>query len=368
MIRVYTESEQGENWLNKYRGSRARFACILGFTQTALIPGISAAGATPEDRRYTCLADAEFLYKGVAPRYAYPLPPLTAGISPVFISRAICEALEIPITLLNAGLPDRPPVEAIDLGGTPALCVSSGQALDREVVYHLFNQGQQWGAQLAQQTDYLIIGECVVGGTTTALAILTGLGLSASGKVNSSHPTCNHAQKIEVVNQGLERRGGLDKPRSVWELMAAVGDPMQPVAAGMAIAASQHCGVLLAGGTQLLAVYGLIQALAEEENYVWDASEVVVGTTRWVAEDPTGDTVGLAQLLPPVPLMATQLSFAESNYRQLQVYEQGFVKEGVGAGGCAIAATLCQYWTQEKLLQAIESLIEHYSSIYPETL
>ncbi|MDJ1173404.1 nicotinate mononucleotide-dependent phosphoribosyltransferase CobT [Roseofilum capinflatum] len=362
MIRVYTESKQGKIWLNKYRESRANFACILGFTETALIPGISAAGATPEDRRYTCLADAEFLSKGVAPEYAYPLPPLQAGVSPVFISRAICETLQIPITLLNAGLPDRPSVEAVDLGGTPAFCVSSGQALDPEVVRHLFNQGQKWGAQLAQQTDYLIIGECVVGGTTTALAILTGLGLSASGKVNSSHPTCNHEQKIEVVKRGLERGGGLEPSRSVWELMAAVGDPMQPVAAGMAIAASQHSGVLLAGGTQMLAVYGLIGAIAQEEPCIWDTSEVVVGTTRWVAEDATGDTVGLAKLLPPVPLMATQLSFAGSRYSQLQMYEQGFVKEGVGAGGCAIAATLCQNWTQKTLLKAIETLIDRYSN------
>lgn len=360
MINVYTEINRGETWLKKYRGRQAGFACILGFTETALMPGISAAGATPEDRRYTCLADAEFLYKGVAPTYVYPLPPLQAGVSPVFISRAICEALQTPITLFNAGLPDRPPVEAVDLGGTPAFCVSSGQALDLEVVRHLFNQGQKWGGQLAQKTDYLIIGECVVGGTTTALAILTGLGLSASGKVNSSHPTCNHDQKIEVVKRGLERARWFEQPRSVWELMAAVGDPMQPVAAGMAIAASQHCGVLLAGGTQMLAVYGLIRAIAQEENWIWDTSEVVVGTTRWVAEDPTGDTVGLAKLLPPVPLMATQLSFAQSKYGQLQMYEQGFVKEGVGAGGCAIAATLGQNWRQETLLKAIETLIDRY--------
>jgi uncharacterized protein (TIGR00303 family) len=368
MINIYTEIEQGEHWLKKYRGSRAHFACILGFTETALIPGISAAGATPEDRRYTCLADAEFLVKGVSPQYSYPLPPLHAGISPVFISRAISEALPIPITLFNGGLPDRLPVEAVNLGGTPALCVSSGQALDLEVVRHLFNQGRTWGAQLAQQTDYLMIGECVVGGTTTALAILTGLGLPASGKVNSSHPTCNHHQKIEVVKQGLERAEGWKKQRSVWQLMAAVGDPMQPVAAGMAIAASQHCGVLLAGGTQMLAVYALIRAIAQEENTIWDKTEVVVGTTRWVAEDPTGDTVGLAKLLPPVPLMATQLSFAQSNYPQLQVYEQGFVKEGVGAGGCAIAATLGQNWTGKDILKAIEALIERYSSHFRASL
>jgi hypothetical protein len=48
-----------------------------------------------------------------------------------------------------------------------------------------------------------------------------------------------------------------------FKLVAAVGDPMQIAAAGMAIAASRRCGVLLAGGTQMLAVYALAQALAK---------------------------------------------------------------------------------------------------------
>jgi NaMN:DMB phosphoribosyltransferase len=87
-----------------------------------------------------------------------------------------------------------------------------------------------------------------------------------------------------------------------------------------------------------------------------------VGTTRWVAEDPTGDTVGLAAVLE-VPLLATSLSFANSRHTQLQVYEQGYVKEGVGAGGCAIAAHLFANWTQFELLEAIESLLDQQQFI-----
>ncbi len=360
MIQVYTQTEQGQAWLDKYRGKQPLFACILGFTETALIPGISAAGATPQHRRYTCLADAEFLLKGVVPSYDYPLPPLAGGVSPVFISRAICETLNIPIILFNGGLPDRLSVPAIDLGGIIAQCVSTGHALTLEQVHHLFAQGQHWGKELASQADYLIIGECVVGGTTTALAILTGLGLPAAGKVNSSHPTCNHQQKAAVVNQGLAASKWLEKPKSLWDLMAAVGDPMQPVAAGMAIAASQQCGILLAGGTQMLAVYGLISALAQQEPLIWQPEQIVVGTTRWVANDPTGDTIGLAQLLPPLPLLATQLNFTHSRYPQLQNYEQGYVKEGVGAGGCAIAATLSYHWQYDHLLESIDALVAKY--------
>lgn len=369
MIKTYSQHSQCQAWLEKFRGKQPLFACVLGFTATGLIPGISAAGATPADRQYTAIADAEFLYNGPQPNPTYPLPPLQAGASPVLISRAVLHEQAIPLQLFNAGLPQPPSVPAIDLQGTPARCLSQGNALvgnasrngNRPLVDHLFQQGYTWGKKLARQADYLILGECVVGGTTTALALLTALGWDALGKVNSSHPTCNHPQKWAIVQQGIQA-AGLTAQSSWQEIAAAIADPMQIVVAGMAIAASPICGVLLAGGTQMLAIYALIQAITHRatQNTVtqtlhWQPQQVMVGTTRWVAEDPTGDTVGLAKMLQ-APLIATQLNFAQSQYPSLQAYEQGFVKEGVGAGGCGIAAHLYQNWNQTQLLQAIESI------------
>ncbi|NES66238.1 MAG: TIGR00303 family protein [Okeania sp. SIO2D1] len=360
MICVYTQVQQGKNWLQRYRSRQPIFGCILGFTDTGLIPGISAAGATPKDRQYTCLADVEFLYNGFQPQPKYPLPPLDAGASPVLITKAIVDALNIPLYLFNAGLTHQPTVPTINLGGTPARCLTSGHALDMATVEHLLEAGKSWGYKLAAEAkdSYLILGECVVGGTTTALAILLGLGIAAAGKVNSSHPQCNHAQKLAVVRQGLQVSGFNSVPplSQPLKLVAAVGDPMQIVVAGMAMAASLKVGVMLAGGTQMLAVYALMQALAAKYSLSWLPENIVVGTTRWVTEDPTGDTVGLAREIGFVPLMATQLSFAESCYPQLRAYEQGYVKEGVGCGGCAIAAHLYQDWSQDQLLQAVESL------------
>ncbi|MFN6483839.1 MULTISPECIES: nicotinate mononucleotide-dependent phosphoribosyltransferase CobT [unclassified Nostoc] len=385
-ISIYTQKEQGEEWLRRYRGCLPTFACVLGFTETGLIPGISAAGRTPEDRKYTACADAEFLYYGPEHKAQYPLPPLAAGASPVLISRAVFESLNIPVHLFNAGLPQPPAVPVIDLGGASAKCLSGGAAMEITTVHHLFEQGLLWGERLAAniQQGYLIIGECVVGGTTTALAILTGLGIDAAGKVNSSHPVCNHTQKWALVQTGLEKMMGSKVqdeilqsqiPNSVdpLELVAAVGDPMQVVVAGMAIAASRSCGVMLAGGTQMLAVYALISAIAQAYALSWQPEAVVIGTTRWVAEDPTGATVDLALNLGKSsliqsggtpPLLTTHLSFANSRYPQLKAYEQGFVKEGMGAGAACIAAHLSQDWQQHQLLAAIEAQLERLSTAF----
>lgn len=356
MIQIYTQLEVARAWIERCRGQEAAFACVLGFTETGLIPGISAAGATPADRQYTAIADAEFLYHGVLANPQFPLPPLVSGASPALISRAVMTGLGLPLYLFNAGLPQPPTVPCIDLGGLAARCLSQGEALELLTVKHLLEQGLVWGEKLASEVPgrYLILGECVVGGTTTALGLLTGLGWDAAGKVNSSHPACNHDQKAALVRAGLAR-AGLVGACDPLQVVAAVGDPMQIVVAGMAIAASRTADVLLAGGTQMLAVHALMQALAAQHQLPWRTEQVVVGTTRWVAADPTGDTLGLAQQLS-APLVATQLNFATSHYASLRAYEQGYVKEGVGAGGCAIGAHL-QGWGQEEVLQAVEALL-----------
>ncbi|OAB60244.1 hypothetical protein AY599_22785 [Leptolyngbya valderiana BDU 20041] len=367
MVRVYTQQERGRRWLECYRGAKPAFACVFGFTETGLLPDISAAGKTPEDRRKTALADAEYLLDGgekIDPRF--PLPPLAAGASPAVISRAVVRGLQMPTYLFDSGLPEPLPVStnpsqngrSLDLGGCVARCLTTGNALDRSAIEHLFEEGLKWGDRLSNVADYLVIGECVVGGTTTALSVLLGLGFDADGLVNSSYPHCNHALKRAVVREGLrrwrERTAGDERRDSAFSAVAAVGDPMQIVVAGMAIAASRRCGVLLAGGTQMLAVYALARGLVRETGMAWCGDRVVVGTTRWVAEDPTGSTVELAQLVGDVPLLATPLNLSASAYPQLQAYERGFVKEGVGAGGCAIAASLAG-WPHDRLVRDIDA-------------
>ncbi len=381
MLRVYTQRPQGERWLQRYRGCTPVFACILGFTETALIPGISAAGKTPQDRRFTAIADAEFLVNGPCPHVQYPLPPLARGASPVFISRAVLSNQKISQWVFNAGLPTPPAVAYVDLEGQAARCLSTGAALPLEIVKKLWHQGLNWGQKLANPGSYVIFSECVVGGTTTALAILAGLGIPALGKINSSHPVCNHDQKQRLVKRGILACGA-KVPVDPFTLVAAVGDPMQIVVAGMLLAASQSCGVLLAGGTQMIAVYALARKIAlshprqkdqslvpdslnifSSQSLSWFPENIVVGTTRWVAEDPTGDTVGLANLVGTVPLLASQINFSNSKYPQLQAYERGYVKEGVGAGGCAIAAHLYQNWQPADLLKATETLIAQQLSV-----
>ena len=98
--KAYTQGDRAISWCDEVRGLRPVFACAMGFTETALIPGISAAGATPAARRYTAIADAEMLLQG----YSSRLPTAPEGFpSPVVIAQAICQGLEIPTLVFDCG-------------------------------------------------------------------------------------------------------------------------------------------------------------------------------------------------------------------------------------------------------------------------
>jgi len=354
MIKIHTNPSHAQNWCQRFQGHQPAFVCVLGFTATSLIDGISSAGVTAEDRKITAIADAELLTRGKSTR----LPPLSAGVSPAYISRAVVAQLQFPLYIFNAGLPQPPTVPHINLGGVPAQCLTTGQALHLDCVKHLFQQGMHWGKKLAEAHPYIILSECVVGGTTTALAVLTALGYSAHGKMGSSHPVCNHEQKWQVVQQGLRKMPPTANPLTI---VSAVGDPMQILVAGMAIALSKQAGVLLAGGTQMLAVYGLLERLGATLGLAWHKENIIIGTTRWVAEDPTAQVIELAKQFP-IPLVAGQLSFADSQYPELRIYESGFVKEGVGAGGAMISAHLYQNWRNQDFVRAIEHTLANARS------
>ena len=354
----HTETGISQRWQQRYTGQRPCYVCVLGFTETALVPQISAAGNTPQARMLTAVADAEFVYDGPTVASDYALPPLQAGVSPALLTRAVVAGQQLPVYLFDAGLPYSPSVPHIKLPGKVAHCVSSGQALSLETIAQLFQAGLHWGDRLGRRfaRSYLVIGECVVAGTTTAQAVLTALGFDVSGLMGSSHPRCNHGQKAELIKAGLKDWTAIAQEQAVWNAIAAVGDPMQPVVMGMAIAASQHSGVLLAGGSQMIAIYAMLKAMAIE--HPWNVDNVVVGTTRWIVNDATSQFLTLAHTVPTPPIMSSQFSFKSSRYPQFTIFEQGYVKEGVGAGGCLIAGHLYQRWQQHQTLQSMESLLE----------
>jgi uncharacterized protein (TIGR00303 family) len=334
---------QADQWCHRIAAAAeaTRVLLLLAGTATSAVPGISAAGATPESRRLTAAADAELLLLGPTLPRPHALPPLPAGVSPALIARVVVEELGLQPLVVDAGAAVAPAVPHLQLGQQPARCLSSGRAMDPERVQQLLALGRRWGQQLARRPQPLLLAECVPGGTSTAQAVLQGLGLPVEGLVSGSLREPAHALKAELVRRGLaaaELQGGTASPEAV---LAAVGDPMQPLAAGLVQAAAlQGLPLVLAGGSQMAAVLALALAFCTPEQRPRLVAQVAIATTAWVAAERSSDLVLLLEQLRQrwgcEPLaFATGLRFSACRAPQLQAFEQGYVKEGVGAGGLA---------------------------------
>jgi uncharacterized protein (TIGR00303 family) len=354
VLQLTGDADQAERWAKQMAAGwqDALVVLLLAGTDTAAVPGISAAGATPDSRRRTAAADAELLLLGPDTPRPHALPPLPAGVSPALISHVVVRELQPTPLVVDLGCPVAPAVPHIRLGQQPALCLSSGRAMGEERVLALLALGQRWARawqqrwQEAPQVPPLVLAECVPGGTSTAQAVLTGLGVAAGGLVSGSLLTPAHGLKAALVDQGL-RAAGLamagEADVNPVRVAAAVGDPMQPLAAGMLLAAAEgRWPVLLAGGSQMAAVLALALALADAPLRTRLVAAAALGTTGWVAREPSSDLALLLQRVAdrwrvaPPACFATQLCFSSCRSPALQDYERGYVKEGVGAGGLAL--------------------------------
>ena len=355
------EPVEQSSWQSAWRchWSRCRPLLLLAATATAELAGISAAGATAASRRLTAAADTELLLLGPGAQRPHALPPLPAGVSPALIGHGVLRQLGLlPRTLVvDLGCAVAPATAHLRLpppeAAGPAACLSSGAAMGRQRVLALLERGRSWGRRWPEN-EPLLLAECVPGGTSTALAVLLGLGLAAEGLVSGSLLQPAHGLKSRLARQGLaaacleidtssavasaNRAYGVD-PLAV---LAAVGDPMQALAAGLTWEASARgVPVLLAGGSQMAAVLALALALAPAEQRQQLASQAVVATTAWLAEEPHSDLAELLALISGrwgvrAQLAVASLRFDQCRSQALRDYERGYVKEGVGAGGFAL--------------------------------
>jgi NaMN:DMB phosphoribosyltransferase len=126
---------------------------------------------------------------------------------------------------------------------------------------------------------------------------------------------------------------------------------MMPAFAGLILGAARRSLVLMAGGTQMGAILAIVKALDQTI-----LQNIAIGTTRWLISDRSADLKGIVSQIADVPIMAADLDFTRSKFNGLRVYEEGFVKEGVGAGGASIAAMAKSRGliSKEVLLEEIE--------------
>jgi NaMN:DMB phosphoribosyltransferase len=163
--------------------------------------------------------------------------------------------------------------------------------------------------------------------------------LGYDGKVSSSFPENPLGIKNKVVEEAMKYSGisfGSLRNRPL-NAVESLGGPMMASAAGLVD--GLRTKTVLAGGTQMVSVLGIIKHLGMER-------DVSIATTRYVADDISANFREMTEILG-YEAFAADPGFGSSRRHGLQMYENGDVKEGVGAGGAMFAAAMIGFSQKE---------------------
>ena len=300
--KVYSEIKDSKDVL---------FIMLAGSTEISKIPGISAAGETPELTALTPVLDSEIIWAGKC--ISYDVVPMTEnGIpTPSIITRATIETSGVETLIVDAGMVEDPEIPFIKTGLGPALNGSEQRALpnyDRALEF-----GKYIGNLIDGRYKHIFIAESVPGGTTTAYTVLSSLGIM--DMTSSSMKESPDNIKKELAQKALKR---IDKRATVPEKIRETGDYMMPIALGIS-STVKGSNIFFSGGTQMATVFYLDKLINNGKNrYVF--------TTVYIMKDKRDLMEKLA---------GSNIIYADTNFtgmKGLEYYEEGYVKEGTGFG------------------------------------
>ena len=321
---------------------------ILFISETYLSgeQGLSAAGANAEALPYTAPADADMLYYD-RPRVIDCIPIDPSGHpTPALVTKAAVLEGGLSVMNIRAGTSIAPVAPFKDLGALPGrdprICAAVPNFL-----YVSEKAGAAAKNMAAPGIKKFVLAESIPGGTTTALLLLRSLGYN--GTVSSAGPVNPLSQKEEIWNAVASRLGIKTGGMKGLGLAAAaeVGDPMQVAVASFVSALPQEAEVVLAGGTQMMAVAALLRDMKIKR-------PLMVATTKYVCQDRTSCFTDYAEKIG-VEFYSAPLDFSASKFPGLADYEKGYVKEGVGMGG-AVWYALQNGATIERITDRTEKL------------
>jgi len=319
------------DFIENLRGKRATFMLALSNTNTARIEGITQAGI-PGLIHLTPTLDSEFVSTGEV-RSLDNIAKTSKGVpTPALITRAI--HLLYPynnIELLNLGLEVTPQLQYFTTHNfdiTPSESIDKNANIDAQTI---FQKALEFGQNYKCENDYIILGESVPSGTTTAKATALGLGYDCNSMFSSSFKNVPNDIRETTITKALENISNDD---DIFTVLGKVSDNMLIFNAGFILGLNNKIPLVLAGGTQMACVLLIVNKILEMMGGEFDTSNLSLCTTKWVIEDTNSDIKAILELLNfDINSYYVDFDFSLSNHPALKLYDEGEAKEGVGAGG-----------------------------------
>jgi len=243
---------------------------VMSYTSTCEVPGLTIAGADTDSFKFTPPADAEYLHYGYC-RTIKGIPVTPDGKpTPAVLAKAALEHASIPHVTINAGSRVSPRLPYVATGLGYGGNIRTRDAMSVQDVLHAVDYGRIVGRSLAPLADCLVIGESIPAGTTTAMAVLYGLGYRA--RVSSSMPSNPISLKRRVVRDAFLRLGREGAGRARQHAPGGEGGRAEGAPGG---AAGNAAGTAPGDGRRLQGRDGSLHAAARPErndsDYAYDA-------------------------------------------------------------------------------------------------
>ena len=342
------------DFIESLRGKKATFMLALSNTKTANISGITQAGI-PGMIHLTPTLDSEFVCTGEV-RSLNNIAATPKGVpTPALITRGI--HLLAPygrIELLDLGLEVKPQIDYFTVHNfdiKPSQSIAKSADIDAQ---EIFQKGVAFGQNYSSQDEYIILGESVPSGTTTAMATAIGLRHKVKECFSSSFKEVPNDIRDNTLKLALSHIVPKD---DIFAILGKVADNMLIFNAGFILGLNNQTKLVLAGGTQMACVLLIVDKILKLMGGTMETSNLALCTTKWVAEDKKSDIKALLELLHfPINAYYADFDFSLSNHPALKLYDEGEAKEGVGAGGALMYGFLNGI-SKEKITKQVEGFL-----------
>ncbi|MCL6015126.1 MAG: nicotinate-nucleotide--dimethylbenzimidazole phosphoribosyltransferase [Candidatus Thermoplasmatota archaeon] len=314
---------------------------LAGSTQISLIPGITSAGKTPELTFLTPALDSEILVEGECK--SLDVPPMTPdGLpTPSLISKACLEISGIETLVVDGGMGIKPQCTYLHTGLEPARDGRKEPALPQASL--AVSTGRYLGKLLLKHGRSVMISESIPGGTTTAQAVLSLLGIDI--KTSSSFQINPSGLKDKVIGEMIDRHGIQNDP---LKSISRVGDYTQEIALGV-LSENEDSRIILSGGTQMAAIYYIASMLK------LPMDNVEVWTTKQIMTD---SRITMEYLVDPDHLKFSRTDMRKSRFDGIRRFEDGYVKEGAGMGGSMVLAEMEA--NSDRIIDSIDNIYKSF--------
>lgn len=342
------------DFLEYLRGKKATFLLAGSVTKTCEIPNISKAGI-PEKLSLRPTLDAEFLCLKTV-RSLEDIAQTHKGVStPALITRAVHELKPFcNVEILDLGLEVKPKIKYFkihDFAIKSSTRIDDGAQIN---AMEIFQKGVEFGTNYESTDDYVILGESVPSGTTTAQATAMALGYKCDAYFSSSFTDVPNDIKNSTIQKALKR---IQKDDDVFTKLSNVSDNMLIFNAGFILGSiSKNLKVILAGGRQMATILLIVNSILESMEGVIDSSNIALCTTKWINEDENLNIKALLEQLNfPINAYASTFDFSETSHSVLKLYDES-EKEGVGCGAALCYASINGV-NKKELTSKIESFL-----------